>query len=144
MPGLSNAAADLVLNYYFRRTAPATPPTTTYLVAYNGDPEGAGTVAPGLSPILVNNNGATSPFWNAPDSPDTATRRVRNNAAVPFGAASVAAGLITHVALHTVNTGLAAANRIASGALLAPKTVDAGETFTVPINGADFRVSRTA
>lgn len=143
MPGLSNTAMDLVLNYYFRRTAPAAPPTTTYWVLYNGDPEGAGTVAPGFAPVLVNNDGATSPYYAAPDAPDTLTRRIRNAIAVAFGAASANAGLVNYVAIHTVNTGLTAANRIASGLLTTPKTIELGDTFSVPINGADIRVTRT-
>jgi hypothetical protein len=106
-----------------------TPPTNWYVALYNGDPTGAGTECSGgnYARKLIANNTTT---W-----PSVVAASKKNGIEIAFGALTAALGSITHVALFDSVSG---GNMGYWAPLVTPQTHQAGNTFTIPVDGATF------
>ncbi len=108
-----------------------TKPDATYLAAFIGDPEGAG------SEIAAN---TTTDYirkvitWGTP----AAAGAISNTAEVNFGIAGSAWGTITHLAIYDAE---AAGNRLWSDEMSASKTIAEGDTFVVSIGDIDLTLT---
>ena len=128
--GKGNTYNNMILNMLLGGESP-TIPATVYVALFTTTPSdlGGGTevVATGYSRLSVPNN--TTNF------PHVTNQIKKNGIDLAFGVVTGAMGTISHIAIMDLSSG---GNIIYWGPANPPQTHTAGNTFTIPANGATF------
>lgn len=129
MPGGKGSVyATATLNCWLGNVGP-TPPSTWYVALFNGDPTGSGVECSG------GNYARKAVANNLTNWPMSSTPVKKNGTEIAFGVLTAALGTITYAALYDAPTG---GNLGYYGPLSTPQNHQAGNTFTIPVNGATF------
>lgn len=139
MTALSNYLEDKWLRMLSDAAAFTAP--ATYVALFTTDPTDAGTgteVSGGsYARQQVNQDGATSPFWNTPVDA-AGPQLIDNNGAITFPQATASWGTVSHVGIFDA---LTAGNLLFHGALASPTTVDTNSTFEFPTGDLDLTLA---
>lgn len=130
MTAVSDFLENALINHIFRATAYSSP-ANVYLALYTVDPTDAdtGTEVTGGSYARQDLTGV----FSAPSGGSTS-----NGSLISFPTATANWGTVTHAAIRDASTG---GNLLWHGQLSASRTVNNGDTFTVPIG--DLTVALT-
>lgn len=130
MAGKSTFLANKVLDHVYGGPA-YTKPATVYIAAYTAAPSdaGGGTECTGGAYARV------AVLNDATNFPAAVGGAKSNGVAIQFPQASVAWGLVTHVAVLDAPTG---GNQLGWGPLAVPKQIDALDTFVLAVGDLDL------